>query len=101
MAFWELKQDATVLATLIVDEIDQPWFRCFFAPEPEFEAYRPYFEREAELLDQLEEHAELFDAWDDLLHAIARLGVTLVSETGEVIEDFWLHVEESYASFRY
>jgi hypothetical protein len=101
MPFWELKKDTTVVAILVLDEVDQPWFRCFFVPEPAFEAYRPYFEREAELLEQMDDHAELFDMWDDAFRAITSLGLTLVSDLGEVIGSFLLHIEENYASFRY
>jgi hypothetical protein len=93
------------LGVLTLYDLDQPWFYCHFEPEPAFEQVRPLFAAEQELLNDdsgtdFDEDADE-DAWVRAYQDIQRLGLLLIPDVGEVIDDFLLHIDGTEAWFRY
>jgi hypothetical protein len=100
MEYIELKQGELLLGTLETTDLDQPWVICKFTPTPAFEAVKPLFDAELELIegsDDLE-----IDAWEMAYSRIDELGLQLVPVNGEPsISEFVLHIDGSEAWFRY
>jgi hypothetical protein len=97
---WHLKRGETAVATLTLDEIDQPWFRCSFAADPHWDAVRPTVEEWTQSTLEINgpDPLRIPRAWQ----AVKDLGLTLVSlDGGPHIEDFFLHVDGAKARFRY
>lgn len=97
---WHLKRGETVIATLTLKDIDQPWFHCHFAPCEAWEAIRPTVEewtratQETDATDVL----RVPRAWK----AVNDLGLTLVPlDDAPPVEVFFLHVDGATARFRY
>jgi len=83
---WELWRQSELLGVLTLNEVDQPFFRCHFAPSPEFEKWREKFEtlaavcmaggwEEVEAIDEelsnglkLVDRAGSGQGWQDLLN---------------------------------
>lgn len=99
-------QGDTLLGTLTVTDLDQPWFLCLFAPEAAFEAVRPLFDAEL-AVGEAEDHARSIgvnigiDAWESAYQNIEALGLRLVPDVGETIDHFLLHINGAEAWFRY
>jgi hypothetical protein len=96
---WQLMQARTLLGTLTLDEIDQPWFRCHFTATPAWEDVRPILE---EWTHSIEAEEPDSPRAEQALRAVDALGLVLVPADGkEPIDDFFIHVRGTRASFRY
>jgi hypothetical protein len=88
MADYHVYRGDQLLGTLTQTGMDMPWWEGTFSPGPGFEAFRPMFDRERELLnaDRIDEWCA---AWDDLAE-----GLRLEPLDGrEPITEFLLHIE--------
>ena len=92
---WRLYRGAELLAEIVVDGVDMPWFQGRVVPRPAFEELRPVFARELALLEAIDED---YDAWEQAYAPIDEL--TLAAPTGPVA-DFLLHIDGDRASFRW
>jgi hypothetical protein len=89
----QLVQGETVLGTLTFTDVDFPWVNCTFEATPDFAAVKPLFD--AELHAPEEE-------WEQIYTQIIALGLQLVNhERDQCIDTFLLHIEDTWASFRY
>lgn len=96
---WRLMRGETLLGTLSLDGVNQPFFMTTFEPTDEFGAIRPLFDEELRL-------AEAEDAdWESVEPAYERirsLDLRLAPlDGGEDITDFLLHIRGDEAWFRY
>jgi hypothetical protein len=97
---WQLKRGETVVATLTLDYVDQPWFHCHFTAGPAWESIRPSVEEwtQATLERDAPDVLRIPHAWK----TVKDLGLILVPLDGTPpIEDFFLHVDDATARFRY
>jgi hypothetical protein len=98
---WELREGASVLGVITIDEQDFPWLSGRFAAEPGFARWAAVFAESSRLLDEL---ADVDDPagwarWEALYDRISS-ALTLVAPS-EPVSDFLLHVDGSEASFRW
>jgi hypothetical protein len=93
---WLLMRADTVLGTLGASTLDQPWQFCRFEPTLAFADVAGLFQRELELLNggDIAEWEEAYDAIDALELRLVR------PDSGDVIREFILHVEDGEAWFR-
>jgi hypothetical protein len=87
-----LRRGTDVVGYVAVTGGNNYWFLGTFIPGPDFEKYRPLFEREQELSRQTDEadgdaYFAASDAWQDALEIINRLDLQMV-DPGEPIRDF-------------
>jgi hypothetical protein len=95
-------QGETQLGTLVVDDMDMPWFYCDFVPEAAFEAVRPLFEREIAIIEAETGDVEVDqDPWILAWQDIEALGLSLIRDKGEPIDRLLLHINGNRAWFRY
>jgi hypothetical protein len=94
-----LKEGEKVLGQILVEGADQPWFLGTFKPTPAFEAYRPLFAREQELVTDDSEDCQ--KEWENLQEINFSLLLLEEVETGEKIENMLLHVQGKNTWFRY
>src|SRR3954471_24072963 len=100
MRILELKQGELLLGTLIVDDIDQPWFMCNFVATPDFEAIRPLFDAELAIIEGSDDLDVV--KWEEAWSPIEALGLQLIpAETGTALGDFLLHIQGDKAWFTY
>jgi hypothetical protein len=102
---WILMTGETALGTLVLEELDQPWWYCHFTPTPAFDQFRPFFVTEQAALE-INEAARLIGdreqgQWEKAYDAIDALHLRLVGEHGQIIDDLLLHVDGDEAWFRY
>ncbi|MFI7315769.1 hypothetical protein [Streptomyces venezuelae] len=96
---WQLKQADTLLGTLTLDEIDQPWFRCHFTGTPAWDDVRPILEEWTQSIEAEEPDPPRVE---QAMRAVDGLRLSLVpTEGGESLVDFLIHVRGGQASFRY
>ncbi|MFB7134416.1 hypothetical protein ACFCZY_22695 [Streptomyces sp. NPDC056237] len=96
---WQLMQAHTLLGTLTLDEIDQPWFRCHFTGTQAWEDVRPVLEEWTHSIEPEEPDPPKVD---QALRSVDALHLALVPTDGnEPIDDFLIHIRGSRASFRY
>ncbi len=101
MEVWQLRRGDTLLGTLRVNSVDQPWFIGTFGATPAFEKVRPLFDEELRLLEA-ERNAFEQDAWEAAYERIDALRLRLVlEEGGEEFDHFLLHIQGCDAWFRY
>lgn len=102
---WTLMADDVSLGTLELNEVDQPWWYCHFAPTSAFEAVRPLFEAEQAAFeaDEAVRMSGQLDAGlqDEAYKAIDALKLRLVANDGQIIDTLLLHIEGNEAWFRY
>jgi hypothetical protein len=88
----QLMQGEIILGTLTFKDIDFPWVNCTFEPTPDFNAVKPLFDAELRAQE---------DEWDQVYDKIFALGLQLVNhERNQCIDEFLLHIEDDWASFR-
>jgi hypothetical protein len=98
MPDYRVSRGEVFLGTLTRTGSDMPWWEGTFDPAPGFEAVRPLFDRERELLDA-DRVDEWGAAWDELAE-----GLRLEPLDGRgPITEFLLHIEGDgrKASWRY
>ncbi|MFI1481826.1 hypothetical protein [Streptomyces sp. NPDC020747] len=96
---WQLMQAHTLLGTLTLEEIDQPWFRGHFSGTPAWEDVRPILEEWTRSIEAEEPDPPRVD---QAMRAVDGLHLSLVPANGdELIDDFLIHVRGTQASFRY
>lgn len=97
MSEFLLKQDNQLVGMLRIDTIDQPYFYCKFESTEAFHYIKSFFEEELKLLNN-----EDFEIWDEFYNQITSFNLKLIKcESGEVIKDFILHIQNDEAWFRY
>jgi len=97
MSEFLLKQNDKLLGTLRLQTIDQPYFHCRFEATEAFQLIKWFFDEELKLLN-----GEDFEVWDEFYNQITNFNLMLVvSENGEIIKSFLLHIENDEAWFRY
>lgn len=96
-----LKQGEILLGILTFDYVAQPWFMCKFVPTEAFATVKPLFDEELALLnaEKLDEYEKVWEQIDALIDAL-KLRLVLAN-TGDVIEEFLLHIQGNKAWFRY
>jgi hypothetical protein len=89
----QLVQGETVLGTLTYNDVDFPWVNCTFVATPAFISVKPLFDAELHAAE---------DDWEQIYTQILSLGLQLVNqERNQCIDTFLLHIEDTWASFRY
>ncbi len=89
----ELRQDNTLIGTLVEYEQDMFWFSCYFEPTPAFEPYRTLFSEGQDLIAT--------DQFDDWYAKVNGLGLQLVRQSdGKRASEFILYISDDKASFR-
>lgn len=91
---WRLMRHDVLLGTITVEEVDFPWLRGGFAPEPPFTQVKPWFDEALALME-----ADHFERFETVYDRIPQ-ELTLVSPTGPVA-DFLLHIDGGKARFRW
>jgi hypothetical protein len=91
---WRLLHGGELVGTISVDDVDMPWCRGHFRPEPGFKRFRPWFDEVNALVE-----AEDFEAFDAAYDRIEDT-LTLLSPRGPVAE-FLLHIDQDRAWFRW
>ena len=95
---WLLKAGDTLVGSIDVTGVDQPWFTGRFYPEPGFAEFRDLFKRELALVegnfdDEIAQWEELYRRLSDRLR--------LLKPDGTVVSEYLLHISDSDAWFRY
>jgi hypothetical protein len=94
---WALMLHGELLATLVLKNIDQPFYCCALKREAAFAGYEALF---ASLKDLVER--DQFEELESGLHAIAEMGFALKPDNGDApIREFLLHIDGDTAWFRY
>lgn len=97
MRSWELRNGKTVLGTLSLVDIDQPWFRCQFSPGAGWDQVRALFEAQAEAVDAGDQTRMM-----DAIGAVRSLPLQLHPQEGdETITPVMIQVRGGRANFRY
>lgn len=97
MKAWNLFKEDEILGTLTLLYVDQPFFHCSFEPTQIYQCYKPLFDSEIALLEE-----DDMEAWEVEYSKIDELGLLLKPKgSGEIINDFLLHIEGDTAWFRY
>lgn len=98
---WELREGEQLIGSITITDQDFPWLHGTFVPEPGFERWKPVFEAEEALMQNLliEDSEEGWERWERLYEPITT-ALTLVAPSGPVA-DFLLHVEGAAAWFRW
>ena len=87
---------ATLLGTIVLDpaHYDFPWFAGIFTPAEDFEAVRPLFDKERELLHNGSGNDPYPNAWDVAWEVISQPGLRILSADGtEFTSDPLIHIE--------
>ncbi|MFI1972835.1 hypothetical protein BLA24_30990 [Streptomyces cinnamoneus] len=96
-AAWQVKHGATLVGTLFLLEVDQPWFRCRFEPSGEWDSVSPLFEAQ--------EEARAMNFPEDMVWSIAAvrdLNLELHPvDGGENIRPVMICIGMEQSSFRY
>ncbi|MBK3563713.1 hypothetical protein [Streptomyces sp. MBT62] len=94
---WELRNGKTVLGTLSLIDVDQPWFRCQFSPGAGWEQVRELFEAQAEAVESGDQ-ARMLDA----IGAVRNLPLQLHPQgDDEAITPVMIQIRAEHANFRY
>jgi hypothetical protein len=98
---WELRKraDNTLVGRLTACEPDFPFILCEFESTPAFEEYKPLFDEELALTDNLDDN---WDRFDEIFNILNRELVLFPGEDGEAASEFILHINtaEGRGSFR-
>ncbi|GAA5512902.1 hypothetical protein Dcar01_01626 [Deinococcus carri] len=102
MTVYLLERDGVLLARMPLRSVEPFAIHCYFQPTPAFEPYRPLFDEEAALTEQMtrDDAAALLERAEDLLERILALGFTLRREGGGLYREVLLGIEGDTASFR-
>ncbi|WP_426567281.1 hypothetical protein [Streptomyces canus] len=94
---WELKDGDTRLGILTLTEIDQPWFRCEFAPGEGWEQVEQLFQAQAAAVDSGDQQRMM-----EAIGAVRNLQLKLhLRDGGEVITPIMIQIRGNKANFRY
>lgn len=102
MTVYLLERDGVLLARMPLRSAEPFAIHCYFQPTPAFEPYRPLFDEEAALTEQMtrDDAAALLERAEALLERILALGFTLRREGGGLYREVLLGIEGDTASFR-
>lgn len=102
MTTYLLERGGVLLARMPLRSTDPFALHCDFQPTPAFAPYRPLFDEEARLTDELTQGADpaLLTRAEALLDEILALGLTVRREGGGPARAVLLGVEGSAATFR-
>jgi hypothetical protein len=92
--------DDALLGRLTVYDRDFPWLSAKFAATPAFEPLRPLFQKEAQLVQALEDDDRPANAWSSAYEQV-RATVHLLSPDGAQVPEFLLHIDGDEAWWRY
>jgi hypothetical protein len=96
---WLLKRGETTLATLTLQEIDQPFFDCLFEAGEGYSEIAYLFEEQLRLTS---DHESLEDGrWSRAYQRILDLNLELESPKQERFHKFILNIDPPNARFRY
>ncbi|MGC0334919.1 hypothetical protein RKD23_007996 [Streptomyces sp. SAI-170] len=94
---WELKNGQTLLGTLTLAEINQPWFICHFTPAAGWDQAEGLFRAQADAVDSADQ-AQMTDA----VGAVRNLPLQLLPQDGSrPITPVTIQIRAHQASFRY
>lgn len=95
---WKLRgNDGDVLADLVVDDEEWPWVYAKLKPGTGFDETRPLFEHELELLDDIENQVDEWEAAYDKI----RSSLTLLFPDGTPVPEYLLHVKNDDVWWRW
>ncbi|GGK17614.1 hypothetical protein GCM10008955_08920 [Deinococcus malanensis] len=99
---YTLEHGPTRLGTLIITGSDHLAVHGHFEPCPEFALYRPLFDEDAALAEQVagDPDPALLIRAEALLDRILALGLVLRSARGTGYRDFLISIEGNHAGFR-
>ncbi|MEW1824270.1 hypothetical protein [Streptomyces sp. NPDC088196] len=85
------------LGTLVLLEINQPWFRCDFTPGEDWDEVEALFEAQAEAFA-----SDAEPVMREAVKAVRELHLKLHSQDDEeVMEPIMIHIHAGEANFRY
>jgi hypothetical protein len=95
---YKLYRGNDLLGTIIHTKIDMPWHWGTFEPTEHFDAVKPLFEQEIQLLDTLDSNSQ---KWHENWAQITKPGLRLVSEQdNQQITDLLIHIDGSEVWWR-
>jgi hypothetical protein len=95
MKEWILYINDIDVGILKLNNIDQPWFHCFFEKKDTFDKYQSVFDEESILLEGDDE-----EMWMDTLEEIEKLDIKIIGED-ENINNLIIHISGDTAYFRF
>ncbi|MFG1663786.1 hypothetical protein [Streptomyces sp. Y7] len=95
---WELKSRSTLLGIVSLAEIDQPWFRCEFAPSEGWQEFEYLFQEQAAAVDSGDQQRMM-----EAIGAVRGLQLELQpqEDDGEAITPIMIQIRGNEANFRY
>lgn len=97
----QLLRGSTLVGTLTVTDVDQPWFICTFTPTVAYKEVMLAFDEENRLIDALNQGEQIASSQlDEAMERIYNLGFTLMDKNGLRVEPL-IHIGGIRANFRY
>ena len=96
-AVWQLRDGEEIIADLVVDEFEWPWVYAQLKARKGFAGFRPFFEHELTLLDDIENNV---DEWETAYDKI-RSALTLLFPDGTPVPEYLLHVKNDTVWWRW
>ncbi|WP_245872803.1 hypothetical protein [Deinococcus planocerae] len=102
MTVYLLERDGVLLARMPLSRVEPFSVHCTFEPLPAFEPYRPLFEEDARLADELVSDPDpaLLGRAEALLDRILALGLSVRREGGGIHREVLIGIEDHTAHFR-
>ncbi|WP_083067424.1 hypothetical protein [Mycobacterium arosiense] len=100
---WQLKHDAELIGEIHITGGEFPWPSSTFVALPGFARFKPLFDRELELVDDLSDDpdpGDAMDSWEQAYDLISN-ALTLVNDRGTPVAEYLLHIHDSDAWFHW
>ena len=98
---WELREGASVIGVIVIEDQDFPWLSGRFEAAPGFARWAAVFEESSRMLDSLADVDDPagWERWEALYDRISS-ALTLVAPS-EPVAEFLLHIDGEHASVRW